>query len=236
VRSLTRSSRTALSSLGRTRHSPPCPLRPPVGDLASQHRRASHLIIAWTVGGRRAFMTRRERPTLHLASQQAEAAAVARDRVLEFEVFFDREKARLFRALCLVTQPVLRPRSSRRTLSCRCMSSGIASRRWRTRPTTCIDGLEHLPFMASPSALAAKRGDRRDADRRRDLPNRGRGRCRSHPRIPDRRQRAAEVLVDLRGYSSEETGRMLRIRASTVRRPVAAGTTVHRVLGKAAAL
>jgi hypothetical protein len=49
-------------------------------------------------------MTRRERPTLHLASQQAEAAAVARDRVLEFEVFFDREKARLFRALCLVTR------------------------------------------------------------------------------------------------------------------------------------
>jgi len=42
--------------------------------------------------------------------------------------------------------------------------------------------------------------------------------------------------VDLRGYSSEETGRMLGIRASTVRRPVAAGTTVHRVLGKAAAL
>jgi hypothetical protein len=36
--------------------------------------------------------------------QPSRPAAVARDRVLEFEVFFDREKARLFRALCLMTR------------------------------------------------------------------------------------------------------------------------------------
>jgi hypothetical protein len=41
---------------------------------------------------------------LHLASQPAEEAALAGDQGLEFEVFFDRERARLFRALCLVTR------------------------------------------------------------------------------------------------------------------------------------
>lgn len=42
--------------------------------------------------------------TFHLASQAADSEALAAGRVREFEVFLDREKAKLFQALCLVTR------------------------------------------------------------------------------------------------------------------------------------
>jgi hypothetical protein len=42
--------------------------------------------------------------TLPLTSDPAETDALAQERLLAFEAFFDREKARLFRALCLVTR------------------------------------------------------------------------------------------------------------------------------------
>jgi hypothetical protein len=37
---------------------------------------------------------------IHLALQPVESAVVADDRVLEFEASFEREKERLFQALC----------------------------------------------------------------------------------------------------------------------------------------
>jgi DNA-directed RNA polymerase specialized sigma24 family protein len=42
--------------------------------------------------------------TLRLTSRPPETETLAGERLLDFEVFFDREKARLFRALCLVTR------------------------------------------------------------------------------------------------------------------------------------
>jgi hypothetical protein len=42
--------------------------------------------------------------TISLASGAAETDALPGERLLDFETFFDREKARLFRALCLVTR------------------------------------------------------------------------------------------------------------------------------------
>ena len=41
---------------------------------------------------------------LHLAPEPAEAEAQGGDRALEFDLFFEHERARLFRALCLVTR------------------------------------------------------------------------------------------------------------------------------------
>ena len=42
--------------------------------------------------------------TVHLTPQAAESAALSNEAGLEFEAFFDREKTRLFQALCVVTR------------------------------------------------------------------------------------------------------------------------------------
>jgi DNA-directed RNA polymerase specialized sigma24 family protein len=42
--------------------------------------------------------------TLHVTSTPPETDALAGEGLLDFEAFFDREKARLFQALCLVTR------------------------------------------------------------------------------------------------------------------------------------
>jgi RNA polymerase sigma factor (sigma-70 family) len=157
-------------------------------------------------------------PTLHLASQQAEAAAVASDRALEFEVFFDREKTRLFQALCLMT----RNRFEAEELAQDAFVS--VYERW-DRVAEMEDPTGYLYRTAMNtfrswrrrSALTAKRVigltptdgatsgiEEQDAVVRALAPLTA-------------RQRAAVVLIDLMGYSSEEAGRMLGIRASTVR-------------------
>jgi hypothetical protein len=42
--------------------------------------------------------------TLPLTSNPVETDALVRERLLDFEAFFDREKARLFRARCLAVR------------------------------------------------------------------------------------------------------------------------------------
>jgi RNA polymerase sigma-70 factor (ECF subfamily) len=137
---------------------------------------------------------------------------------VDFEVFFDREKAGLFRALCLVT----RNRFEAEELT---QDAFLAVyERW-DRVGTMEDASGYLYRTAMNafrswhrrSALAAKRTlglsradysiamiDDQDAVVRTLQPL-------------SARQRAAVVLIDLLGYSSEEAGRMLGIRASTVR-------------------
>lgn len=157
-------------------------------------------------------------PTLQLASQQAEAAAVDRDRVRDFEVFFDREKARLFQALCLVT----RNRFEAEELTQDAFVS-VCERWGRVAEMEDPTGYLYRTAMNAfrswhrRSALAAKRaiGMTPIDDAISDIEEQDvvvRALAALTPR-----QRAAVVLVDLLGYSSEEAGRVLGIRASTVR-------------------
>ena len=156
--------------------------------------------------------------TLHLASKPPDTEALAGEGLLDFEVFFDREKARLFRALCLVT----RNRFEAEELTQDAFLS--AYERW-DRVGTMDDPTGYLYRTAMNafrswhrrSALAAKRTiGLTPADDTIAMIDEQDAVVRSlQPLSP--RERAAVVLIDLLGYSSEEAGRMLGIRASTVR-------------------
>lgn len=156
--------------------------------------------------------------TLHLAAQPVQSAAVAHDRFLEFEAFFEREKERLFQALCLVT----RNRFEAEELAQDAFLS--VYERW-DRVAEMDDPTGYLYRTAMNafrswhrrSALAAKRGvgltrtdDAITRIEEQDVVVRALASLTA-------RQRAAVVLIDFLGYSSEEAGRMLGIRASTVR-------------------
>jgi RNA polymerase sigma factor (sigma-70 family) len=156
--------------------------------------------------------------TLHLASQPVEPAAVSDDRVLEFEALFEREKERLFQALCLVT----RNRFEAEELAQDAFLS--VYERW-DRVAEMDDPTGYLYRTAMNafrswhrrSTLAAKRaiGLTRADDAISGIEEQDvvvRALASLTPR-----QRAAVVLIDFMGYSSEEAGRMLGIRASTVR-------------------
>ena len=153
-----------------------------------------------------------------VGSQPLKAASVADDRPLDFEVFFDRERARLFRALCLVT----RNRFEAEELA---QDAFLAAyERWdrvgvMEDPTGYLYRTAMNAFRSwrRRSALAAKRtvGLMRADDsivqiEEQDIVVRALAPL-------GERQRAAVVLMDLLGYSSEEAGRMLGISASTVR-------------------
>jgi RNA polymerase sigma factor (sigma-70 family) len=155
---------------------------------------------------------------LYLASQPEEAAALAGERVLEFEAFVDREKARLYRALCLVT----RNRFEAEDLAQDAFLS--VYERWdRIREMEDPTGYLYRTAMNAfrswhrRSALAARRaiGLARSDDTIERIEEQDTVVRALAPLTP--RQRAAVVLIDLLGYSSEEAGRMLGIRASTVR-------------------
>jgi DNA-directed RNA polymerase specialized sigma24 family protein len=77
---------------------------------------------------------------IDLAAQPVESALLADERVPEFEAFFEREKERLFQALCLVT----RNRFEAEELAQYAFLSVYerwdrASRRWTTRPATSTE-------------------------------------------------------------------------------------------------
>jgi len=153
-----------------------------------------------------------------VGSQKLKSATVADDRPLDFEVFFDRERARLFRALCLVT----RNRFEAEELA---QDAFLAAyERWdrvgaMEDPTGYLYRTAMNAFRSwrRRSALAAKRtiGLTRPDDsivqiEEQDIVVRALAPL-------GERQRAAVVLMDLLGYSSQEAGRMLGISASTVR-------------------
>jgi len=141
---------------------------------------------------------------------------------LTFEDFFEREKVRLFRALCLMT----RDRALAEELTqdafvnvlerwdqvgrledptgylYRTATNGF--RNWHRR--AILGAKRTLRLEPGEDGIAAI--DAQDAVMRALAP------------LP-RRQRAAIVLVDLLGYSSEEAGRLLGIRGGTVRTHVA---------------
>jgi RNA polymerase sigma-70 factor, ECF subfamily len=156
--------------------------------------------------------------TLPLASGPADTDALAEERLLDFDAFFDREKARLFSALCLVT----RNRFEAEELTQDAFLS--VYERW-DRVGTMEDPSGYLYRVAMNafrswhrrSALAAKRTIRLTrADESIAMIDEQDAVVRSlEPLSP--RQRAVVVLIDLLGYSSEEAGQMLGIRASTVR-------------------
>jgi RNA polymerase sigma factor (sigma-70 family) len=147
-----------------------------------------------------------------------EPAAVSDDRVVEFEALFERENERLFQALCLVT----RNRFEAEELAQDAFLS--VYERW-DRVAEMDDPTGYLYRTAMNafrswhrrSTLAAKRaiGLTRADDAISGIEEQDvvvRALASLTPR-----QRAAVVLIDFMGYSSEEAGRMLGIRASTVR-------------------
>ena len=146
------------------------------------------------------------------------AATAGGDRTLEFDGFFEREQARLFRALCLVT----RNRFEAEELA---QDAFLAVyERWdRVRemddPTGYLFRTAMNAFRSwhRRSALAAKRavGLTRSDDSIEQLEEEDVVIRTLAPLTA--RQRAAVVLIDLMGYSSDEAGRMLGVRASTVR-------------------
>jgi RNA polymerase sigma-70 factor (ECF subfamily) len=156
--------------------------------------------------------------TLPLTSDPAETDLVAGERLLNFEAFFDHEKARLFRALCLVT----RNRFEAEELTQDAFLS--VYERWE-RVGTMDDPSGYLYRTAMNafrswhrrSALAARRtiGLTRADDSIAMIDEQDAVVRSLEPLSP--RQRAAVVLIDLLGYSSEEAGRMLGIGASTMR-------------------
>lgn len=143
---------------------------------------------------------------------------VVRDGVVEFEAFFEREKERLFQALCLVT----RNRFEAEELAQDAFLS--VYERWdgvsrMDDPTGYLYRTAMNAFRSwhRRSALAAKRAigltptdDAIAGIEERDVVVRALAPLTA-------RQRAAVVLIDLLGYSSQEAGQMLGIRASTVR-------------------
>lgn len=156
--------------------------------------------------------------TLHLASQPVESSAVADDRIREFEAFFAREKGRLFQALCLVT----RNRFEAKELVQDAFLSVFE--RW-DRVAKMDDPTGYLYRTAMNafrswrrrSTLAAKRAigltradDAISGIEEQDVVVRALASLTA-------RQRAAVVLIDFMGYSSEEAAQILGIRASTVR-------------------
>ena len=156
--------------------------------------------------------------TVHLTPEAAGSAALANEAGLDFEAFFDREKTRLFHALCVVT----RNRFEAEELT---QEAFIAVyERWdrvgaMEDPTGYLyrTAMNNFRSWRRRSSLAAKRAIRL-------MPTDD-----SIVRIEEQdvmaralaslteRQRAAVVLIDLMGYSSEEAGRMLGVDASTVR-------------------
>ncbi len=156
--------------------------------------------------------TRTARPITEGSFPRAVSAAVA------FEDFFEAERMRLFRALCLMT----RDRGEAEELTqdaflrvwerwdrvrqmerpsgylYRCAMNGFRSRRRRLLRTARLS----VPPMRSTDPY--EEADERDAV------------LRALGRL-GRRQRAAVVLTDLLGYRSGEAARLLGIEATTVR-------------------
>jgi RNA polymerase sigma factor (sigma-70 family) len=148
----------------------------------------------------------------HALDLAAEPAAAARgaDRALEFDLFFEQERARLFQALCLVT----RNRFEAEELA---QDAFLAVyERWeRVREMEDPTGYLYRTAMNAfrswhrRSALAAKRaiGLTRSDDSIEQLEEQD---VVVRALAPlSARQRAAVVLIDLMGYSSDEAGRML---------------------------
>jgi RNA polymerase sigma factor (sigma-70 family) len=155
---------------------------------------------------------------LHLGARPAEPAATAADEALRFDAFFEREKDRLFQALCLVT----RNRFEAEELAQDAFLS--VYERWgrvagMDDPTGYLYRTAMNTFRSwhRRSALAAKRaiGLTRTDDSISGIEEQDQV-VRALASLTAR-QRAAVVLVDLLDYSSEEAGQMLGIRASTVR-------------------
>lgn len=155
---------------------------------------------------------------LHLTQGVGESSTLGDDETLDFERFFDREKGRLFRALCLVT----RNRFEAEELA---QDAFLAVyERWDR-----VGGMENPTGYLYRCAMNTFRSWRR---RSALVTKRAMGLSPTDDEIAriegedvvvralaalSERQRAAVVLIDLMGYSSEEAGRMLGIDASTVR-------------------
>ena len=126
---------------------------------------------------------------------------------MDFEVFFDREKAGLFRALCLMTRNRFEAEELAGRVPSRVRAVGSRGDDGGPERLFVSDRHEYLPFLApAVGALSAKRTigltradysiamiDDQDAVVRTLQPL-------------SARQRAAVVLIDLLGYSSEEAG------------------------------
>ncbi len=158
----------------------------------------------------------------HFVPELATASAPGGHDIHGFEALFEKEKAPLFRALCLVTHNRAEAEELTQDAFLRVFE------RW-----------DHVRLMDDPSgylyrtamnafrswhrraALGAKRtiGLTRSDDAIANIEAEDAVIRALAPLSP--RQRAAVVLIDLLGYSSEEAGQMLGIRAATVRTHVA---------------
>jgi RNA polymerase sigma factor (sigma-70 family) len=150
-------------------------------------------------------------------------AAVGADATaLDFEEFFAKEKLRLYRALCLITR-----------------NSHEAEELTQDAFVRVLERWERVGAMADPTGYlyrTAMNAFRKTHRRAKMAAKRTVGATQPDDAIAQidatdvamralatltPRQRAATVLVDLLGYRSEEAGRILGMRAGTVRTHVA---------------
>jgi RNA polymerase sigma factor (sigma-70 family) len=157
-------------------------------------------------------------PILHLVPQRADPSAPIEGDERGFETFFEREKAALFRALCLVTRNRAEAEELTQDAFLRVFE------RWdQVRGMDDPSGYLYRTAMNAfrtwhrRAALGLKRtiGLTASDDRMVEVESEDAVIRALAPLSP--RQRAAVVLVDLLGYSSEEAGQVLGIRAATVR-------------------
>ncbi len=148
----------------------------------------------------------------------AVAAVDAASFEVSFEVFFEREKADLYGALCLVTRNRYEAEELTQDAFVRVLEHWDRVRRmadpraylYRTAMNAFRTGYRHAVLVAKRRLGAVRQDDAIDDFDARDAALRALA-----PLSP--RQRAAVVLTDLFGYSSKEAARMLGIRASTLR-------------------
>jgi RNA polymerase sigma factor (sigma-70 family) len=157
-------------------------------------------------------------PTLHLVSQQAESSVPIGGDDRGFVTFFEGEKSALFRALCLVTRNRAEAEELTQDAFLRVFERWDRVR-WMDDPSGYLYRTAMNAFRTwhRRAALGLKRtiGLTASDDRMMELESEDAVMRALAPLSP--RQRAAVVLVDLLGYSSEEAGQVLGIRAATVR-------------------
>lgn len=161
---------------------------------------------------------------LHLVGAEADVHAEAPS----FEEFFEAEKIRLYRALCLVTRN--RFEAEELTQEAFVQVLGRWDRAELADPTAYLYRTALNAFRKGHrrAMLAAKRAvgitppdDELAAIDELDAAARALA-------VLTPRQRAAVILVDLLGFTSEEAGRILGLRSGTIRTHLARGHAVLR--------
>jgi RNA polymerase sigma factor (sigma-70 family) len=151
----------------------------------------------------------------------ARQAGSAREEAPSFEAFFERERPRLFRALLVLTHNAHEADELLQDAFCKVWErwdvvgamADPTGYLYRTAMNAYRSGARRAVRAGRLAVHLAPASDPFEEVATRDEAYRALGRL-------TRRRRSAIVLVDLLGFDSEEAGRILGIRAGTVRRLV----------------